>query len=52
MLRAILWVLTLARVVFIPFFVVAGLTAQELARAGEDPSVPRFLALGLVVVMG
>lgn len=52
MLRATLWVLTLARVGLIPFFVVAGLNAQELARAGEDPSTPRLLALGLVVVMG
>jgi phosphatidylglycerophosphate synthase len=52
MLRAILWALTLARVVLIPVFVVAGLTAQELARAGADPSAPRLLALGLVVVMG
>ena len=52
MLRAILWVLTLARVVLIPFFLHAGLTAQELARAGEDPSGYRLFALALMVVMG
>ena len=52
MLRALLWVMTLARVGLIPFFIGAGLTAQDLARVGEDPSTPRMLALALMVAMG
>ena len=52
MLRAILWVLTLARVFLIPLFIRAGLTAQELARAGDDPSTWRLVALALMFTMG
>lgn len=52
MLRALLWVLTLARVFLIPVFVHAGLVAQEVARDGADPMAYRAIALGLLVVMG
>ncbi|MDE3004400.1 MAG: CDP-alcohol phosphatidyltransferase family protein [Gemmatimonadota bacterium] len=52
MIRAILWILTLARVFLVPLFVLTGRTAQDLARAGEDPSTARMLALGLIAFMG
>ena len=52
MLRAILWVLTIARVALIPFFVFAGIEAQDLAREGQDFSQPRLVALGLIVLIG
>ncbi|MDG2283079.1 MAG: CDP-alcohol phosphatidyltransferase family protein, partial [Longimicrobiales bacterium] len=52
MLRALLWLLTFARVFLIPQFVHAGLTAQELARAGDDPSTWRLIALALMFTMG
>ena len=52
MIRAILWILTLARVFLVPLFVLTGRTAQDLARGGEDPSTARMLALGLIAFMG
>jgi len=52
MLRTILWVLTIARVALIPFFVFAGIEAQDLAREGQDFSQPRLVALGLIVLIG
>lgn len=53
MLRVILWVLTGARVfVLVPFFLQAGITAHELARAGADYSTQRALTVGLIVLMG
>ncbi|HBU57978.1 MAG TPA: hypothetical protein DEB33_09550, partial [Gemmatimonadetes bacterium] len=53
MLRVILWILTGARVfVLVPFFLQAGITAHELARAGADYSTQRALTVGLIVLMG
>lgn len=52
MLRATLWVLTLARVFLIPVFVRVALDAQVTARAGDDPTALRLTALGILVVMG
>jgi phosphatidylglycerophosphate synthase len=52
MMRVLLWIVTLIRVVLIPVFVYLGLGAQNVARAGADPTVLRAMALAILVVMG
>lgn len=52
MIRVILWVVTLIRVVLIPVFVYFALQAQEVARTGADPSLLRWSALSILVIMG
>ena len=52
MTRGILWAVTLLRVALIPFFLFFGLEAQQVARAGLDPTGWRLAALATLVVMG
>ena len=51
-MRLILWTVTLARLVAIPIFVWLAMDAQELARAGLDPSTPRWGAIAAMLSIG
>ena len=52
MARIVLWVVTLLRVPLIPVFVWLGMRAQALAEAGQDPASTKWLAVGVLTVMG
>ena len=51
-MRAFLWILTLGRLALIPAFLATASAAQTTARAGADPSVLRWSAVGILFVMG
>ncbi len=51
-MRVLLWVVTLLRIALIPLFVFLAETAQELGRAGLDPTTYRWAALTTIFVMG
>lgn len=52
MIRAALWVVTLLRVALIPVFLWLGTSAQQLARAGEDPTSAQWAVIGVLGAMG
>lgn len=51
-MRLLLWLLTFARLALIPVFIAVASAAQAAARSGGDPTVERWTAVGVLVVMG
>lgn len=51
-MRLLLWLLTFGRLVLIPVFIAMASAAQATARAGGDPTVQRWTAVGILFVMG
>lgn len=51
-MKILLWSVTLLRIALIPVFILTGLEAQAVARAGGDPSTLRQLAILITLSIG